>query len=436
LTWDQLAGRVRGLSGALTAQAPAGAVILLCGGSAADTVAWYLAGIAGGVSILPVHRATPAAEVESTARRSGASACTRASPVGGLPAMDPARTELVGPRAPGGVVLVSSGTTGASKLAVRTSRALDADAANVACATGLSPRDRVLLAVPACHSYGVDVIAAAVLAGATLDILEPFDPHAAAACLSRRTTVFPGVPVMFEALARGEPTARGGLRLAFSGGAPLPDRVLDAFAGRWGIGIGQLYGASELGSVTLCDPESTDYARGSVGTPMRGVSIRILDAADSRRILPSGETGQVAVRAPSMFTGYLDGEAPLADGHFLTGDLGSLDERGRLFITGRLKLLIDVGGLKVNPQEVEAALASHPGVAECVVVALPLSDTVTRLRAVYIPREPGRAPADASLREFLRSRLAPHQVPRVIEPVASLPRSPTGKVLRAAVAAC
>jgi long-chain acyl-CoA synthetase len=337
----------------------------------------------------------------------------------------------------GAVVLVSSGTTGASKLAVRGAAALDADAMNVAGATRLGPEGRVLLGVPACHSYGLDTIVACVLTGAAIDVLEPFDTVAAAGHLARHATVFPGVPAMFEALGRcGPPQSPDPRTLVFSAGSPLSDRVRDSFESAWRLRAGELYGASELGTVTFSDPAGKGFVPGHVGSPLRGVSIRILDPSDARRVLSTGATGQVAVRAPSMFGGYLDGEAPLTDGHFLTGDLGRLDERGRLFITGRLKLLIDVGGLKVNPQEVEAALASHPGVAECVVVALPLSDTVTRLRAVYIPREPGRAPEDASLREFLRSRLAPHQVPRVIEPVTSLPRSPTGKVLRAAVAAC
>lgn len=436
-SWNELAHRAGRLAAALSAQVPPGAVVLLHGGRAADAVGWYLAAIAAGVSILPVHRAAAPAEVESIARRSRAIARVPAGPaVRGVPVIDLDRAGAHGAGASGAVVLVSSGTTGASKLARRLSPALDADAHSVAHAARLGPGDRVLLAVPACHSYGLDMIVAAVLAGAAIDILDPFDPQAAAAHLAAHGTVFPGVPVMFESLSRHGPTRRGPLRLAFSAGAPLPDRLLCEFTQRWGIGLGQLYGASELGSVTLCDPNSLDYARGSVGLPMRDVSIRVLDPADPARALPTGATGQIAVRAPSMFSGYLDGDSPLADGHFLTGDLGHLDSRGRLFVTGRLKLLIDVGGLKVNPQEVEAALADHPGVAECVVVPLAVSDTVTRLRAVYVPRHADAAPPDSSLREFLRTRLAPHQIPRLIEPVASLPRSPTGKVLRTKVAGC
>jgi acyl-coenzyme A synthetase/AMP-(fatty) acid ligase len=111
-----------------------------------------------------------------------------------------------------------------------------------------------------------------------------------------------------------------------------------------------------------------------------------------------------------------------------------LDHAGRLFVTGRLKHVIDVGGLKVNPQEVEAALGAHPGVAECVVVPIEASDTVTRLRAVFVARDPANPPASPELRGFLRDRLSAHKVPRTFEAVASLPRSATGKILRSGIA--
>jgi acyl-CoA synthetase (AMP-forming)/AMP-acid ligase II len=154
---------------------------------------------------------------------------------------------------------------------------------------------------------------------------------------------------------------------------------------------------------------------------MSGVSIRILDA------------GEVAIRSPSMLASYVDDEADaeLLDGHFLTGDLGTLTADGALVITGRTKLLIDVGGLKVNPLEVEAAIETHPEVRECIVVPLPQSETVSRLRAIVIPRDAAAAPTVDALRGHARSRLAPYKVPRVFEFRDELPRSATGKVLRA-----
>lgn len=429
-TWSTLAARVRERAATLVQCVPPGGIALVIGAPGTELPSWYLAALRARVGVLPLPAGAPEPEVRRIAARSMCAAVVRGSTVErvdgpGCPPM----------AVPGAVVLVSSGTTGASKLAVRGAAALNADAENVAHATRLGPRGRLLLAVPGCHSYALDMIVACILTGAAIDVLEPFDPASAAGHLAHHATVFPGVPAMFEALARAAPPTRPEPEpLIFSAGSELVPRVREAFEAAWRLPVGELYGASELGSVTFNDPWAKGFEHGHVGRPLPGVSVRVLAPDDTRQEVAAGSEGHVAVRAPSMFSGYLDGEPPLADGHFLTGDLGRIDTRGRLFITGRLKLLIDVGGLKVNPQEVEAALAQHPAVAECVVVPLPVSDTVTRLRAVYVPRGPG--PSPESLRMFLRERLAPHQLPRVIEPVACLPRSPTGKVLRAVVATC
>ena len=153
---------------------------------------------------------------------------------------------------------------------------------------------------------------------------------------------------------------------------------------------------------------------------MGGASVRIV-----------GE-GEVAVRAASMFAGYVGlprDASHWTDGHFLTGDLGRLDG-GRLAITGRARLLIETGGLKVNPLEVEAVLASHPAVADVAVVAVRQTEAVRRLRAVVVPRDPSSPPAGEVLRAFARQRLAAHKVPRWVEFRADLPRTTTGKIAR------
>jgi acyl-CoA synthetase (AMP-forming)/AMP-acid ligase II len=132
-----------------------------------------------------------------------------------------------------------------------------------------------------------------------------------------------------------------------------------------------------------------------------------------------------------MFRGYLHQSTPATlDGFFPTGDLARLDQQNNLTITGRLKLLIEIGGLKVNVLEVEDLLARHPAVAEAAVVAIRVSDTVSRLKAVITPRDPENPPVPDDIRKFLRQRLTPYKVPRVIEVRESLPRSPAGKILR------
>ena len=163
---------------------------------------------------------------------------------------------------------------------------------------------------------------------------------------------------------------------------------------------------------------------------MNGVSIRILDLAGHVNPVDVGIEGQIAIKADSMFNGYLNSDLKLIDGHFPTGDLGKLDAEGRLFVTGRLKLLIDVGGMKVNPLEVEAVLQQHPAVAACVVIAVRQSATVSRIKAVIQPRDAAFPPTPEELRQLARGHLAAYKVPRFFEIRSDLPRSSVGKILR------
>jgi long-chain acyl-CoA synthetase len=197
------------------------------------------------------------------------------------------------------------------------------------------------------------------------------------------------------------------------------------FQERWGVTVGQLYGATELGTVAVGRPDEPGFQPSSIGPALPGVSFRLVPVVGD-----SASTSQLAVSAPSMLSCYLDGDVPLEDGHFLTGDLAALDSEGRLSITGRLKLLIDVGGFKVNPLEVEASLREHPEVRDCAIVPLALSDTVVRPRALIVPVDPATPPRSGDLRAFLRERLAPAKIPRSFDVVDSLPRSPMGKLVR------
>jgi acyl-CoA synthetase (AMP-forming)/AMP-acid ligase II len=329
------------------------------------------------------------------------------------------------------MLLQSSGTTGLPKIVFRSAASLDAVAAAMCEAIGFTRDDRVLLCLPLCHSYGVEHgLLAPVYAGSCVHLCEGFDLGPVLAQLGGGgVTVVPGVPFLDESLARLDglgplPT----LRRAYSAGGPLPRQVYEAFRDRFGVHVSQLYGATEIGSVTYGDPLLEGFDPASVGRPMRGVSVRILDAAE-------GGEGQVAVKSDSMLSHYVGDDAdPTADGYFLTGDLGRLDAHGNLTVTGRTKLLIDVGGRKVNPLEVEAVLCQHPLVERCVVVPVPVSETVSRLKAVVVARRDAELAPEA-LRQFARERLVAYKVPRIIEIRSSLPMSKTGKVLRHLVAA-
>jgi long-chain acyl-CoA synthetase len=209
------------------------------------------------------------------------------------------------------------------------------------------------------------------------------------------------------------------LRLCFSAGTALPRPVFDAFKARFGVPVRQHYGCTEAGSLTAnldADPEQT---ADSAGTPIGPVEIRIVD-------------GEVAVRSPAMTSGYSDmaelNREAFRDGFFLTGDQGVLDAEGRLTITGRKKLLIEVGGYKVDPIEVGDVVAAHPGVRDAVVVGVNGREGADQLvKAVVVA---GGELDEADLIGFCQDRLANYKVPRVVEVRDEIPRSPLGKVLR------
>ncbi len=332
----------------------------------------------------------------------------------------------------GDLLLQSSGTTGLPKIARRTGASLDAVAQATAEAIGFTMNDRVLMTIPLTHSYGLEHgLLAPVWAGSCVHLCPGLDLQVLLPELAGGITILPGVPSTFEMLAGlpGDASMMPKLRLAYSAGAPLPQSVFDVFLINYGVRVTQLYGATEIGSVAF-NPASDPFDPASVGRGMQDVSIRIVDLKGHGDSLATGEEGQIAIRAPSMFSGYLNGSSDLIDGHFPTGDLGRLDESGRLFVTGRIKLLIDVGGMKVNPLEVEAVLQQHPAVAACAVIAVRQTATINRLKAMIEPRDPAHPPSIDALRQLARDHLSAYKVPRFFEICPELPRSPVGKILR------
>jgi long-chain acyl-CoA synthetase len=341
-------------------------------------------------------------------------------------------------RATGSLLLQTSGTTGLPKIIRRDSAEMDAVADNCRHAIGFTEHDRMLAVIPLYHAYGIDhCVTGCIIAGCTVELQQGFDPARVLASLAGDITLFPGVPFMHDVLSQmgGEPSRLPKLRHVYSAGSPLPLSVYEAFVRRFGVKIGQLYGTTEFASCTFADVYAEGFDPASVGRPMRGVVARIVDPLEPRldRPLAPGVEGHLAIAAPSMFAEYVGpaGE-PVRDGFFLTGDLARLDERGNITVTGRLKLLIDIGGLKVNPMEVEQVLTSHEQVKEAVVVATPVTETVNRLKAIIVPHAGGSVDID-DLRRLARQRLSPHKVPRQFEVRTSLPRSPTGKILRKAL---
>jgi long-chain acyl-CoA synthetase len=298
---------------------------------------------------------------------------------------------------------------------------------------GFRADDRVLAIVPLCHSYGLEHgLLAPVWAGSTVHLCAGLDLGVVMPQLTGGgITLFPSVPSVYDMMCQvGEARRLTTLRKAYAAGAPLPASVYEAFEAKYGVRIGQLYGATEIGSVSFADPDGPNFEPRGVGRPFTGVRVRVIDPI-TRAEQAAGAEGEVLVSAPSMLREYLNEQTPLTEGGFFsTGDLGRVDEHGNLIITGRLKLLVEVGGQKVNVLEVEELLARHPSVRDAAVVAVKVSETVSRLKAVVTPRDLARPPAPEELRRFLRERLSSYKVPREIEIRPELPRSASGKVLR------
>ena len=448
VTWRELRASAGALASRLRGCEPGAEVVV--SPNRIELLVALLGGLWADASVLVVSPELPKLELAATARRSRASIAIGEHEV--LEALADAVPERIsndtlaasgpgdaeGPGASGGgsLLLTTSGTTGLPRLVRRDSAALDAVGASCARAIGIDATDVMLATVPLYHSYGIDqAVLTAVMGGCAIELHRRFDPaRARSALLERGISVLPAVPVMFDALARQTkaPGRAPRLRRAYSAGSPLPRRIFDQFARAWGVGIGQIYGATEFGPVTFNDPNAADFDPEAAGRPMQGVGLRILDPRDpdSERPLPPEAEGQVAVAAPSMMRAYVDdARSPLARGFLLTGDLGRLDASGRLWLTGRLRPLVDVGGIKVNPVEVESVLMRHPGVREAVVLAFPFSDTTTRLKAIVVP-EPGCELRPQELRRFAREHLIHYKVPRVFEIRTMVPRSATGKILR------
>ena len=332
----------------------------------------------------------------------------------------------------------SAGCTGGPKRVPRTHGQLRAEADSLVATLGLTPADVVFSTIPLFHSYGLgSCMLAALASGATLTLLEDPHPfvlqrdHALDVLTRARATVFPAVPFILRLLA--EAPGHGdlsSLRLCLSAASALPRPTFEAFAQRFGVPIRQLYGSTETGAVAanLDDDPWTTWR--SVGRPLDGVEVGVLDAAGEPAA--DGRIGEIAIRSPAMTLGYagrpqLNGEL-FAGGWFLTNDRGRVDEAGRVHITGRKQLLIDVKGDKVDPVEVEDVLAVHPRVHEVVVVGVESgAEGEDLIKAVVVPD--GSCEARELIR-YARERLSNYKVPQMIEFRDDIPRSPSGDVLR------
>lgn len=331
----------------------------------------------------------------------------------------------------------SSGSTGRPKRIARTHAHLLAELESLAGSLDFSPADRFLGVAPFSHVNGLmRTMMASIHAGATLYPLPRFERQAVVTLIEdSRLSVFIAVPFMFAMLAKGHVRRRpdlSSLRVCVSASAPFPCALNTAFRDRFGFHVRQLYGSTETGSISVNLLSEVSRTLESVGRPLPGVEVEVRGA--DGRSAAAGEVGELAVKSRFAITAY-DGapdrtDETFRDGYFLTGDLGRKDEDGLLYLVGRKTLLINRGGYKVNPREIEEVLESHPKVEEAVALGVPTSYGDERIRAVIVANAPC---TEEELVEYCRSKIAPFKVPSIIEIRDSLPKSPTGKVRRDAL---
>jgi long-chain acyl-CoA synthetase len=297
----------------------------------------------------------------------------------------------------------------------------------------LTAEDRALCVLPLTHSFGIRTAALAPFhAGATVVVAGRFDPAASFAWITEEAiTWIPAVPTMFAAWAAlGAPRRRGTLRWCVSAGAPLPDEVAQRAGERLGAPIYQGFGLTEATFSTVDTPPDPPTL-GSVGRPSFGVEVEIHDEDGAPK--PRGEAGEIVVRGPNVMAGYLNDpvatEAVTRDGWLRTGDVGRLDERGRLFVVDRIKDLILNGGNNVYPSEVENALAAHESVEAVAVIGVPDDYYGEAVVAIVVTRQ-GFANDTTALDRHARQRLARFKTPTAYAFVDSMPIGSSAKVLR------
>ncbi len=349
--------------------------------------------------------------------------------------------EAPAPDSPGRTVLLTSGTTGTPKGAVRTIPAralLPLALAGLTDLARIKPTPRsgnpIVVAPPLFHLYGQIGLMAGLGLGSPIVIRRRFDPEATLAGIAEHGAgVLLAVPTMLKRIvdlppATGRRYDTSTLQLIASGAAPLAPELSTAVMDRFGEVLYNGYASTEVGAVTLATPADLRAAPGTVGRPTGAVSIRILDA-DGRE-LPQGETGRIFVGSPMLFDGYTGGGGKeVIDARMSTGDVGHFDTGGRLFVDGRDDDMILSGGENVFPQEVEETLLAHPGVADAAVSGVPDPDFGQRLTA-YVVAKPGAELGAEALQDHVRGALARFKVPREIEFVDALPRTSTGKLQR------
>ncbi len=330
-------------------------------------------------------------------------------------------------------ILYTSGTTGRSKGAMLSHDNLLSNAATLRDHWRFTSADKLIHALPIFHTHGLFVASnVTLLSGASMFFLSKFDADEALRLMQTATALM-GVPTFYVRLVQHpgltrEATAK--MRLFVSGSAPLLSETHRSFSEKTGHAILERYGMTET-NMNTSNPYDCDRIAGTVGFPLPGVSVRVTDP-DSGTPVADGETGMIEVKGPNVFKGYWRNPEKTAaefraDGFFITGDLGKIDERGYVHIVGRGKDLIITGGYNVYPKEVETEIDGMDGVVESAVFGVPHADFGEGVTAAVVCK-PGASITASAIAKALEDRLAKFKLPKQVFIVPELPRNTMGKV--------
>jgi malonyl-CoA/methylmalonyl-CoA synthetase len=328
--------------------------------------------------------------------------------------------------------LYTSGTTGQPKGAMLSHGNLASNAATLAAAWQYTANDCLIHALPIFHIHGLFVAVNITLAtGASLIYMKKYQPQAITEAMSR-ASVLMGVPTFYTRLLDHDAftaEAAQGMRLFVSGSAPLLAETHRQFEARCGHRILERYGMTETGMMSS-NPYEGERIAGTVGTPLPGISMRVADNDGNE--VPQGERGVVEVKGPNVFQGYWKKPEKTAaefraDGYFITGDIGLIDDNGYLNIVGRAKDLIISGGLNVYPKEIESLLDKLDGVKESAVIGVPHPDFGEAVVAVLVSHDSNH-PSEGDIMAQIKDDLAKFKQPKAIFWVTELPRNTMAKV--------
>jgi long-chain acyl-CoA synthetase len=335
------------------------------------------------------------------------------------------------------VILYTSGTTGKPKGAELTHANLARNADVSSRTTSeIAAGDVVLGALPLFHSFGQTVAMNASLSvGACLTLVPKFDPAEALATMQRDgVTHFYGVPTMYGALLHHperESFDTSSLRICITGGASMPVEVLRGFEDAFGAKVMEGYGLSETSPVACSNHPDKERKAGSIGTPIEGVEMRVVDENDEP--VAQGEVGEIVIRGHNIMKGYWQRpdatEEAMRGGWFHSGDMARVDADGFFYIVDRKKDLIIRGGYNVYPREVEEVLYEHPKIREAAVVGVPHDQWGEEIGAAVVLHE-GEELGSEEISAYVKDRIAAYKYPRLVWFLDELPKGPTGKILK------